>query len=458
MSVAWYFSVNAVPTGPLTWDELRESAAGGKFGPEDFVWSSGSGSEWRKASTFESLFPRPEPSPPPLPPPGDTPAVHRPREPIAIEIVPIASPFAVPGAAAAKPDDGRPAVKCLEALATGWRETHRVLFSEFSFRRWFLFALCIMFTLLYRQNPLAFLAPSGRSGGDEQRIERLGLQEVAESGVFKLQDVFAAMTAEGPERITNVEALNLFGTAARESSIAMLKWFGSTQDYGGLAAAGAVLFFVFAIGVWFSARGFVMFFTRLYVPDSPLFATWIEGDAAARTLFRGLFCIRLVVKAAQLAFVVAAIRALAAVPLDVAVPIELLMKIIGGALLFWLGDALLMGYVHDFVVPLVVLENRKFVPALFAALRISGLWLIRYLAMLAGVFAVLMTLLMGVAVIFGLTAYLAIAMLIIQPLFGTLLLLPLHMLRRLWSLNIVFMLRPELREAVPEIKAIRIVK
>jgi hypothetical protein len=69
-----------------------------------------------------------------------------------------------------------------------------------------------------------------------------------------------------------------------------------------------------------------------------------------------------------------------------------------------------------------------------------------------------MTLLMGVGVIFGLTAYLAIAMLIIQPLFGTLLLLPLHMLRRLWSLNIVFMLRPELREAVPEIKAIRIVK
>ena len=117
-----------------------------------------------------------------------------------------------------------------------------------------------------------------------------------------------------------------------------------------------------------------------------------------------------------------------------------------------------MGYVHDFVVPLVVLENRKFVAALFAALRISGLWLIRYLAMLAGVFAVLMTLLMGVGVIFGMTAYLAIAMLIIQPLFGTLLLLPLHMLRRLWSLNIVFMLRPELREAVPEIKAIRIVK
>jgi hypothetical protein len=32
------------------------------------------------------------------------------------------------------------------------------------------------------------------------------------------------------------------------------------------------------------------------------------------------------------------------------------------------------------------------------------------------------------------------------------------MLRRLWSLNIVFMLRPELRKAVPEIKTIRIVK
>lgn len=456
MSVAWYFSVNAVPTGPLTWEELRQSAATGKFGSEDFVWSSGSGSEWRKASTIESLFPKPDPSPPPLPPPGDTAAAPRPRDPIAIEIVPIASPFAAPGAAAAEPDGGRPAVKCLQALATGWRETHRVLFSEFSFRRWFLFALCIMFTQLYQQNPLALLSPSSRRGGNDKRIERLGLQEVAESGVFKLQDVFAAMTAEGPDKLSSIEALTLFGTAARETSNALVKWFGETRDYGSLAAVGAVLFFVFAIGVWFSARGFVMFFTRLYVPDSPLFATWIEGDAAARTLFRGLFWIRLVFKAVQLVLAIAAIQALAAVPLDVPVPIELCSQIVGGALLFWLGDVLLMGYVTDFVIPLVVLENRKFVPAFFAALRISGLWLFRYLALLAGVFAAVMTLLMGVGAFFGIT--LAIAMLIMLPFFSTLLLLPLHMLRRLWSLNIVFMLRPELRKAVPEIKAIRILK
>jgi hypothetical protein len=463
MSVAWYFSVNAVPTGPLTWDELRESAAGGKFGPEDFVWSSGSGSEWRKASTIESLFPKPEPSPPPLPPPGDTPPAPRPRDPIAIEIVPIASPFADPDATAL-PDAGRPAVKCLQALAKGWRQTHQVLFAEFSLRRWFLFALCIMFTQLYQQNPLAFLSPSGQSGGNDKHIERLGLQKVVESGVFKLQDLFAATAAEEPAPPPTLEALikalkeslNLLANAARETSIALVKWFGDTRDYGNLAAAGAVLFFVFVIGVWFSARGFVMFFTRLYVPDSPLFATWIEGEAAARTLFRGLFWIRLVFKTAQLVLAVVAIRTLAAVPLVVPVPIELWLQIVGGALLVWLGDVLLMGFVNDFVMPLVVLEKRKFVPAFFAALRISGLWLIRYLALLAGVFAAAMTLLMGVSALFGIT--LAIAMLFMLPFFSTILLLPLHMLRRLWSLNIVFMLRPELRKAVPEIKAIRIVK
>lgn len=459
MSVAWYYSVNAVLTGPLTWDELRQAAAEGRFGPEDYVWSSDSGPEWRQASTFESLFPRPEAALPSMPSPDETPAIERARDPIAIEIVPITSPFAAPAVAAdAKPGAARSAVNCLQALAAGWRETYRVLFAEFSFRRWFLFALCVMFTLLYRQNPLAMFASGARRGGDDRRIERLGLQEVVESGIFKLQETFSAMTMGDPEKLSKVDVLNLFGTAARETAIALVKWFRETKDYSGVAAIVAVLFFVFAIGVWFSSRGFAMFFTRLYVPDSPLFATWIEGDAAARTIFRGLFAIRLVFKAAQIVLAIAAVRALAAVPLDVPVPTELLTQILAGGMLLWLCDVLLMGYVQDFVVPLVVLENRKFVPALFAAVRISGFWLIRYLALLASVFTVLMLMLMGVGIVFGMTVYLAIAMLALQPLFGTLLLLPLHMLRRLWSLNIVFMLRPELREAVPEIKTIRILR
>ena len=45
MSVAWYFSAQGAPTGPMSWDELRQSAAEGKFGAEDFVWSPGFGAD-----------------------------------------------------------------------------------------------------------------------------------------------------------------------------------------------------------------------------------------------------------------------------------------------------------------------------------------------------------------------------------------------------------------------------
>ena len=48
---------------------------------------------------------------------------------------------------------------------------------------------------------------------------------------------------------------------------------------------------------------------------------------------------------------------------------------------------------------------------------------------------------------------------ILTPAFlGSLLLLPLHLLRRLWSLHIVFMLRPELRDASPEARMFRVLR
>ncbi len=459
MSVAWYYSVAGATSPALTWDELRQAAADGKFGPEDFVWSADFGADWRKAGAMESLFPKPEPPPSPESSAEPSEPARRPEAPVAIELVRVPSPFATPDDGASEAEtSGRRAVRCLDALKRGWYDTHRLLFSPFSLRRWLLFALCIMFTLLYRQSPLAFLTSADSRARDAQRLERLGLREVTSSGIFKLPDTFSALAVKDAPPLSNAQATELVGNAARETALAVKAWLGGSPDLAGLIAIAVVALLAFTLGVWFSARGFVIFFTRLYMPDNPLFASWVEGDAAARTLFRGLFGLRLLYAAAQIAFAAFCVQALAAAPLDVAVPPVLLGRVAGGILLFWIGDALLMGYVQDFVVPLIVLEKRAFLPALAAALRISGAWLLRYLVLLAGIFAALMALLMVVGILFGLTAYIAIAMLLISPFLGSLLLLPLHLLRRLWSLHIVFMLRPELRDASPEARMFRVLR
>ncbi|MGI5868590.1 MAG: DUF4339 domain-containing protein [Kiritimatiellia bacterium] len=468
MRVAWYYSVDGKVSEPLSWDDLRQAATDGKFGAEDFVWSKAFNSEWRKASTIESLFPPPKPdpatTPPPLPPPGDAPVVLHRHGPVAIELVPLASPFAEPEAstdvqpdATAKHDASRLKVKCLRALATGWRQTQHILFSSFSFRRWLLFALCVMFSLLYQHTSPDFLALVSQSSPT--------LQEIVKSNTLKLREGFAQMMEEdagAPSQHGAVnragDAASLMGEAVRDASIGFVDWFKGPKNHTALAATGMWIFFIIVIGVWFNARGHVMFLTRLYMPDSPLFVSWSESDAAAKTLFRGLFFIRLLFKAAEITLLATMIRALADVPADVPTPNELLLQIFKAALLFWLVKTLLMGYIQDVIVPLIVLENKRFLPAFAAALRISGFWLVRYFAALLLVIAVTTMLIMSASLLFGPTAFITMGLLLPQPFFNALLLLPLHMLRRLWSLNIVFTLRPELRKAVPAVKTIRIVK
>lgn len=79
MESVWYYVVNGVQTGPVSWTELKEAAATGKLSPPDLVWKEGE-ADWVPARTVAELFPAAPPplattpttyslSPPPPPPP-----------------------------------------------------------------------------------------------------------------------------------------------------------------------------------------------------------------------------------------------------------------------------------------------------------------------------------------------------------------------------------------------------
>jgi hypothetical protein len=63
MEAVWYFVVNGVSTGPVSWAELKQAATAGKFGPGDLVWKEGM-PEWVPARTVADLFPGTAPTPP----------------------------------------------------------------------------------------------------------------------------------------------------------------------------------------------------------------------------------------------------------------------------------------------------------------------------------------------------------------------------------------------------------
>ncbi len=465
MNVSWYYAVQGTRSGPLTWDQIRTAVETGKLGPDDLVWSPSFGKEWRKASLMTGLFP-PPPKPEDVSPPGnsDRPAAASAENAPSIEILLTASemksPFA-PKEEAGKAEDNTPKkVICLESLGRAWHNTMAILFTAFSPRRWFFLSLCLMLTMLSQQNPFAGLIVNEEDSASARQIKRLGLEEVTQSGLFKWKTNQEVATLEKPagNTLTNETAVLLLGEAMRDTSVALSAWFSTGGHGWHLFVAALGTLFMYAIGAWFSARGNAMLLARIYRPDDLIFATWIEADKPSATLFRGMLAIRVLSLSVLLGFCFSTVMSLASLPLDQAVTIEIVLAILTKLFLILLANTLLIGYVKDFVTPHIVLEDCTFMAGFALALRNIGFWFIRYLMLLALVYLGLAILLALVGSVFGFGGQLATVLIFTSPPFGALLTLPLHLLRRLWTLDIVFRTQPTLRSAVPKARIIRIKK
>lgn len=95
----WYYTRDRKPLGPVTFDQLKESARGGEIAPHELVWREGM-AQWTEARTLDGLYP----TPPPVPPPGveEPPLGEDADEPVleVVEAEPEERPIAV--------DDERP--------------------------------------------------------------------------------------------------------------------------------------------------------------------------------------------------------------------------------------------------------------------------------------------------------------------------------------------------------------
>lgn len=228
----WYCALRGVRIGPMSWTMLRERVARGQLGPTDLVWSVSCGNEWRPAALVPGLLPTaPLPGAVPPPPPPSLPA-----EPVGGERS--ETDGVVPGS---------PSIR--RAWQRAWYSTRRALLATFDLVRWFKIAICIWLIRLGGIN----LPPL---------IDSKELQALIRSGNVSRPHLIKLLQ-EGLARLVATPF------PARELQLELLVWL----LYG-------ILF------CWLSARGSFMLLHYLERPDTTLRRAWQTAMATSRPLFR----------------------------------------------------------------------------------------------------------------------------------------------------------------------------
>lgn len=138
MEKKWYYAVDGVRSGPVSFEELRGLASAGALKELDLVWQPEFGPEWRNAGQVRELFEAALPSLPPL-----AESSHE-RAPLL-------------GVAGVRPS-------CFAAAAQAFRRTRSVLFKPFDMARWFSMGFCAWLAYLGSQASGNFKLKDSDSG------------------------------------------------------------------------------------------------------------------------------------------------------------------------------------------------------------------------------------------------------------------------------------------------------
>ncbi len=116
MEKKWYYAVDGVRSGPVTFEELRGLARAGALKELDLVWQPDFGPEWRNAGQVRELFEAMAPAIPPVP-----------------EVKHASVPLL--GVTGSRPS-------CLAASSQAYARVVAVLFKPFDMTRWFSMGFC----------------------------------------------------------------------------------------------------------------------------------------------------------------------------------------------------------------------------------------------------------------------------------------------------------------------------
>lgn len=400
----WYYMIDGEQRGPVEESELFNLAGTGRLKPTDLVWNETMGEKWAEASTVPGLF---SATPPRLP--ASTADLSRSASAI--------RPGAVRSLIGEQAEDKQfspGAISCIAAVGPAWLRMKEILFSPFSLGKWF----TLGFT--------AWLATLGKNSGG--------------SGSFNPGDV-KSDSGKWPG----------LGTIDPDAIINRVKSFLDT--YGGTIAVIAVIavIVVLAIGLvvlWIRSRGKFMFLDNVVKNRAEVSEPWKVFAEHGNSLFLwnivfGLVCLAgfgLLLAVTFFSVIMPCIKAQAWVPS--VVPAIVFMSV------FWFVFAIATGYVtrflEDFIVPIMYGLNLSAMEAwqrFFGILKPHFRQLILY-----GLFYFVLGIGAGVCVLMLILVTCCIAgCVLIIPYLGAVLLLPVTVFFRAYSIEYLGQFGPEYR-------------
>lgn len=470
-SVVWYYSVGGNVSSPLTWEELSFAVKEGKVGPNDLVWTSAFGSEWRKASTLEGLFGTNEIK--------KESALEEEIEPIEDDVCEIESeeiPLEIKADTQASEEATdndftqnaqqqskggvTQGVKVLLGLKRAYDGMVNLLFAQpFNIMRWIPLAVALFLASQLSSSFLMNATGVLLVGSDDIRStlvensEKLGIDKAFFSrGVFSKQwkedsillqnYVKVAQEKQISQEKMAKEFLEIYDRQIDGIGLTccyIWDWFKSTNGIFTVAMFFVMVFVMKITMFWFGSRGKFIAMYRCLFPNIPFGITWRIVASASNRFFRMLVAIELITSSIFFILSLAFIRYVAHAYVDKQLSIEHFVLGVGIMFCVYSLFVLLNNYLQDFVALPFLFEKKRITPGYI--FKGFGFWVVRY-----GI--VYMLLLILIQVLLSLVGLLVGPSLIQQifsmPVSGQLLALPIFIIHLLWTMNITLQMRPEL--------------
>ncbi len=465
-TVIWYYSVGGKVSPPSTWEDICKAVDEKRLGPDDLVWTSAFGKEWRKVSTLEALSAKFHAVSDPINP-NDKEVSLTQEEQIAEVSV---NPSAEDDSSSHQEEEinlARSRIGIRLGLKRAYYGMIGILFaSPFNIMRWIPLAVALflatqMSTKFVINATSVLLSSDGEVAAKlRDNSEQIGLnEEFYTSGVFSEQwkNEYLGLNEfiksgnhsnltqqELEQKLVAIYSRLINGVG--ESCLFIWNWI---KTFNGIIVSATVFLMAFIMKLalfWFGSRGKFIAMARCYAPAEPFGVTWRRVAASSNRFFKLLAIFEAVTSLLFLALTILFVRYLANGFVLENLSINIFFGGFLGLVNLYLFFMLIKFYLQNFVVLPFLLETEPI--TLRYIFKGLGVWFIRYGILYSVLLAMLQYLLGILGAVLGFSF---VQMIFSMPITGQLIALPIFVVNLLWVMDITIQIRPELAKKRPPV-------
>lgn len=482
-SVIWYYSVNGKTSSPHTWEELCTAVKENKVGPNDLVWTSAFGREWRKASTLEGLFTRPKEEDPKISENTDNSkddfdSVQIEEQSDNVHVDDASEDFFENPSEVNNNQQWqqqyyylRKRVGIRLGLKRAYRGMLNVLFvSPFNILRWIPFALAF-FLASQLSVDVVSNAQQAIASGDSSIVQKFSQKSAKlkmpegffNTGVFsqEFQNDYKALNKLVEETQKNknqnqdelsTKAFSIYGKLLNnigETSYYLWGWMRTPTGGSTVLFVSIFIFCIKLMMMWFGSKGKFIAMARCYNPTEPFGLTWRRVASSSNRFFRMVALFEFVFSLMSFVMFILFVRYLANGYVFNTLSVSSVILLGFVAMIVFSIMSFIKSYLRNFVALPILLENERLTFGyIFKGL---GLWVVRYGIIYSLIFFLFQSLLVIIA--YG---FVPLQLLLMLPVTRELMVLPIYLTKLLWTMDITVQIRPELARKRPPVDPMQV--